>query len=44
MRAVARDLDRTAVGKAQLNLVLPRQSVKLIEIELAPRRQPRTSR
>jgi xylan 1,4-beta-xylosidase len=34
MRGVARDLVRTRAGPAQLQLVLPRQTVKLIEIEL----------
>jgi xylan 1,4-beta-xylosidase len=35
MRAVARDLSRTSAGEARLQLVLPRQSVKLIEIGFA---------
>jgi hypothetical protein len=34
MRPVALDLTRTSAGKADLAVVLPRQSVKLIEIEL----------
>jgi xylan 1,4-beta-xylosidase len=34
MRAVARDLTRTSDGTAELAVVLPRQSVKLIEIDL----------
>jgi xylan 1,4-beta-xylosidase len=38
MRAAARDLTRNSTGDLQLNLSLPRQSVKLIEIELAPKR------
>jgi xylan 1,4-beta-xylosidase len=38
MGAVARDLVRTSSGNAQLTVVLPRQSVKLIEIELGPKR------
>jgi xylan 1,4-beta-xylosidase len=37
MRAVARDLTSTLTGDLQLDLSLPRQSVKLIEIELAPK-------
>jgi xylan 1,4-beta-xylosidase len=36
MRAVPRDITRNPAGKAQLRLVLPRQSVKLVEIALAP--------
>jgi xylan 1,4-beta-xylosidase len=36
MRAVARQLDHASAGEAQLRLVMPRQSVKLIEIELGP--------
>jgi xylan 1,4-beta-xylosidase len=35
MRATPRDLTRTGAGKAQLALVLPRQSVKLVEVEFA---------
>jgi xylan 1,4-beta-xylosidase len=35
MRATSRELSRIGAGKAQLALVLPRQSVKLIVIELA---------
>ena len=34
MRPVPRDITRTRRGQAQLRLVLPRQSVKLIEIPL----------
>ena len=37
MRAVARELGRTSTGDPQIDLSLPRQSVKLVEIELAPR-------
>jgi xylan 1,4-beta-xylosidase len=36
MRALGRDLIRTSAGEAELQMVLPRQSVKLIEIDLAP--------
>jgi hypothetical protein len=38
MRGVARDLVRTRAGAVQLQLVLPRQTVKLIEIELRDKR------
>jgi xylan 1,4-beta-xylosidase len=38
MRAVARELTRTSAGEAQLRLIMPRQSVKLIEIDLVPGR------
>jgi xylan 1,4-beta-xylosidase len=37
MRAVTRTLTRISAGKAQLNVMLPRQSVKLIEIDVARR-------
>jgi xylan 1,4-beta-xylosidase len=37
MRPVSRELERTSAGVAGLQLKLPRQSVKLIEIDLAPR-------
>jgi xylan 1,4-beta-xylosidase len=36
MHPVARELLRTSGGKAQLNLSLPRLSVKLIVVALAP--------
>jgi xylan 1,4-beta-xylosidase len=36
MHPVARELSRTSGGKTQLKLSLPRQSVKLIEVALAP--------
>jgi xylan 1,4-beta-xylosidase len=36
MPPVTRDLTRTSPGKLKLNVSLPRQSVKLIEIALAP--------
>jgi xylan 1,4-beta-xylosidase len=36
MRPVPRDITRTSAGQAKLRVVLPRQSVKLIEIDLAP--------
>jgi xylan 1,4-beta-xylosidase len=35
MHAVPRDITRNSSGQAQLQVVLPRQSVKLIELELA---------
>jgi xylan 1,4-beta-xylosidase len=38
MSAVTRDLVRASSGNAQLSVVLPRQSVKLIEIELGRKR------
>jgi xylan 1,4-beta-xylosidase len=38
MRATPRALTWNAAGDAAVRLVMPRQSVKLIEIELAPRR------
>jgi len=38
LHAAPRELTRTSAGKAQLGLVMPRQSVKLIEIDLAPGR------
>jgi hypothetical protein len=34
MRPVPREITRSSQGQAQLKLVLPRQSVKLIEIPL----------
>jgi hypothetical protein len=37
MRPVPRDITRSNRGQARLQLVLPRQSVKLIEIPLTPR-------
>jgi xylan 1,4-beta-xylosidase len=36
MRPVPRDITRTSAGQAKLRVVLPRHSVKLIEIDLAP--------
>jgi xylan 1,4-beta-xylosidase len=38
MRVVAHDLSRTAAGQAKLRLTLPRQSVKLLEMDLSARR------
>jgi xylan 1,4-beta-xylosidase len=38
MRAIGHDLKWTSAGKAELQVALPRQSVKLVEIDLA--RQP----
>jgi xylan 1,4-beta-xylosidase len=38
MRAVAHELSRASTGTAELHLTLPRQSVKLIEVELSSRR------
>jgi xylan 1,4-beta-xylosidase len=43
MAAVSRVLTRTSTGNAQLNVAMPRQSVKLIEIALDPTR-PRATR
>jgi xylan 1,4-beta-xylosidase len=40
MRPVARTLTRSSAGKAQLDITLPRQSVKLIEIDLASKAPP----
>ncbi|HEU4778633.1 MAG TPA: hypothetical protein VFS58_01995 [Steroidobacteraceae bacterium] len=40
MHAVPRDITRASAGKAQLRVVLPRQSVKLIEILFAPKPPP----
>jgi hypothetical protein len=38
MHAVPRVLEKSPAGDPRLNLVMPRQSVKLIEIGLAPPR------
>jgi xylan 1,4-beta-xylosidase len=38
MHAVPRELEKSPAGDPRLNLVMPRQSVKLIEIGLAPPR------
>jgi xylan 1,4-beta-xylosidase len=40
MRAVPRSLTKISAGNAQLNVTLPRQSVKLIEIALAAKAPP----
>ena len=37
MRAVSRELDSSSAGALRLKLVMPRQSVKLIEIALQPK-------
>ena len=44
LRAVPRELARAGSGVAQLRLLLPRQSVKLVEIEMAPRETARPAR